>query len=82
MADASNGLRLCLCDINPGNFKKLPDGRVAAFDFTANSFLPPLFTAVAMAKAQDGFSEEVAKHMNYPRYCRCNPDSLLFPGPL
>ena len=67
LADASNGLRLCLCDINPSNFKKLPGGRVAAFDFSTSCFLPPLFITVALARAQDDFSEQVARRIDCPK---------------
>ena len=67
MDDAHDGLRLCPCDINPGNFKEGPDGKVVALDFGATCFLPPSFFAVAMAKAEDNFTWKVAKHINYPK---------------
>ena len=67
MADSHDGLRLCPCDINPGNFKKGLDGKVVAMDFHATCFLPPSFFAVAVAKAMDNFTERVAKHVNYPK---------------
>ncbi|OJA16052.1 hypothetical protein AZE42_05495 [Rhizopogon vesiculosus] len=66
VADASDGLYLCPCDINPGNFKKLPDGKVVALDFRASCFLPPSFFAVAMEKAVDLFTQRVARHVKYP----------------
>ncbi|OAX41408.1 hypothetical protein K503DRAFT_502549 [Rhizopogon vinicolor AM-OR11-026] len=66
VADASDGLYLCPCDINSGNFKKLPDGKVVALDFRASCFLPPSFFAVAMAKAVDHFTMKVARHVKYP----------------
>ncbi|KAF8961430.1 hypothetical protein BDZ97DRAFT_1829241 [Flammula alnicola] len=67
MANASDGLYLCPCDINPGNFKKLSGDKVVALDFRASCFLPPSFFAVAMAKAEDDFTEKVARHAKYPK---------------
>jgi hypothetical protein len=61
-----DGLYLCPCDINPGNFKKLPGGKVVALDFRATCFLPPSFFAVAMAKAWDDFTRKVAMRVKYP----------------
>ncbi|OJA18084.1 hypothetical protein AZE42_09064 [Rhizopogon vesiculosus] len=66
VTDASDGLYLCPCDINPRNFKKLPDGKVVALDFRASCFLPPSFFAVTMAKAMDHFIIKVARHVKYP----------------
>jgi len=70
VADASDGLYLCPCDIYPGNFKKLPDGKMVALDFGATCFLPPSFFALAMAKERGNFrsdfAEKVAKHVHYP----------------
>jgi hypothetical protein len=67
VADARAGLRLCPCDINPGNFKKCPDGTVVALDFRATCFLPPSFFAVAMEKATCRFAWKVAKLINDPQ---------------
>ncbi|KAG8955869.1 hypothetical protein FRC04_006316 [Tulasnella sp. 424] len=67
VADAHDGLRLCPCDIHPGNFKKGLDGKVVALDFRATCFLPPSFFAVAMAKADGDFSRKVAQLVNYPK---------------
>ena len=67
MADASDGLYLCPCDIHFGNFKKLPDGKMVALDFHATCFFPPSFFAVAIAKAGHYFTEKVAKHVKYPK---------------
>ena len=67
MADAIDGLCLCPCDINPGNFKKRPDGKVVALDFRATCFLPPSFFAVAMKKAEDIFTQKVAQRVDYPK---------------
>lgn len=67
MADASDGLRLCPCDIHPGNFKKGQDGKVVVLDFRATCFLPPSFFAVAMAKADDNFTRRVANCVNYSK---------------
>ncbi|KAG8922933.1 hypothetical protein FRC01_013435, partial [Tulasnella sp. 417] len=50
VADAHEVLRLCPCDVTPGNFKKREDGQVVALDFNATCFLPPSFFAVAMKK--------------------------------
>ncbi len=55
MDDAHNGLCLCPCNINPGNFKEGPDGKVVALDFGATCFLPPSFFTIAMAKAEDNY---------------------------
>jgi len=52
VSGARDGLRLCPCDITPGNFKKCTDGTVVALDFCATCFLPPSFFAVAMAKIE------------------------------
>jgi hypothetical protein len=71
--DARAGLRLCPSDINPGNFKKCPDGTVVALDFCATCFLPPSFFAVAIQNSIGSFStwadfaEKVAKLVNYPQ---------------
>jgi hypothetical protein len=68
--DARAGLRLCPCDINPGNFKKCPDGTVVALDFCATCFLPPSFFAVAIRKARStwgDFAEKLAELVNYPQ---------------
>jgi hypothetical protein len=66
VADASTGLRLCPCDLNPGNFKMCPDGTVVALDFRATCFLPPSFFAVAMETANRNFASKVAElQMNY-----------------
>ncbi|KAJ7293953.1 hypothetical protein C8J57DRAFT_1457897 [Mycena rebaudengoi] len=67
VADASDGLYLCPCGMHPGNFKKLPEGKVVALDFTASCFLPPSFFAVAMAKALDEFAIWVARRVEYPK---------------
>ncbi|KIO16673.1 hypothetical protein M407DRAFT_246939 [Tulasnella calospora MUT 4182] len=67
VADTNAGLRLCPCDINPGNFKKCQDGAVVALDFRATCFLPPSFFAVTMVKARDSFSRKVARRFNYPK---------------
>lgn len=67
MADARDGLRLCPCDIHPGNFKKGRDGKIVALDFRATCFLPPSFFAVAMAKEDNIFARMVAKHVDYPK---------------
>ncbi|KAJ7293904.1 hypothetical protein C8J57DRAFT_1041333 [Mycena rebaudengoi] len=67
VADARDGLYLCPCDIHPGNFKKLPNGKVVALDFTASCFLPPSFFAVAMAKVWDEFAIKVAQSVDYPK---------------
>lgn len=67
MADASDGLYLCPCDIHPGNFKKLPDDSIVALDFRATCFLPPSFFAVAMEKTWNIFTMKVARHVKYPK---------------
>ncbi|KDQ11103.1 hypothetical protein BOTBODRAFT_114818 [Botryobasidium botryosum FD-172 SS1] len=67
VADASDGLFLCPCDIHPGNFKKLLDGTIVAIDFHMTCFLPPSFFAVAMRKEDDLFAQMVAKCVKYPR---------------
>jgi hypothetical protein len=59
-ADAQNGLYLCPCDVNPGNFKKLDDGTVVALDFGATCFLPPTFFAVAVRKLGDIFPQSAS----------------------
>jgi hypothetical protein len=48
VTDAIDGLCLCPCDINTGNFKKHTDGKVVALNFRATCFLPASFFAVAM----------------------------------
>jgi hypothetical protein len=65
--DARDSLRLCPCDITPGNFKKHRDGTVVALDFHATCFLPPSFFAVAMGKAMGNFAWKVSKLVNYPK---------------
>ncbi|KAG8737688.1 hypothetical protein FRC10_007942 [Ceratobasidium sp. 414] len=67
VADARAGLRLCPCDINPGNFKKPPAGKVVALDFRATCFLPPSFFAVTMEQTWDVFTQRVAMHIDYPK---------------
>lgn len=67
LAYAHGGLRLCPCDITPGNFKKCRDGTVAVLDFDATCFLPPSFFAVAMARAEHLFTWKVARLVNYPQ---------------
>ncbi|TFY71396.1 hypothetical protein EVG20_g1605 [Dentipellis fragilis] len=67
VADAHDGLRLCPCDINPGNFKKCEDGTIVALDFRATCFLPPSFFAVAMAKAMRNFAWQVNRYVDYPK---------------
>jgi len=56
---------LCPCDINPVNFKKLPDGKVVALNFVSRASCPLLF-AVAMAMALDDFTRKVARPSKYP----------------
>ncbi|KAJ7494469.1 hypothetical protein B0H11DRAFT_2004765 [Mycena galericulata] len=66
VADASDGLYLCPCFINPENFKELPGGKVVALDFHDSCFLPPSFFAVAMEMSNDGFTIRVAERVEYP----------------
>jgi len=65
VADASDGLFLCPCDIHPGNFKKFPDGTIVAIDFRFSCFLPPSFFSVAMRKEHRLFPQRVAKFVKY-----------------
>lgn len=66
VADASDGLFLCPCDIEPHNFKKLPDNTIVALDFHYSCFLPPSFFAVAMMKETRSFAGAVARCVKYP----------------
>ncbi|KAG8975208.1 hypothetical protein FRB90_009581, partial [Tulasnella sp. 427] len=67
VADASNGLFLCPCDISLGNFKKDEDGKLVVLDFRMMCFMPPCFFAIAMAKAGHYFfAQRVAKRVKYP----------------
>jgi hypothetical protein len=67
-----DGLRLCPCDINRTNFKKVPQGKVVALDFGATCFLPPSFFAFAMAAAEDRFTRLVAQYVEYPASANLN----------
>jgi hypothetical protein len=67
VADASDGLFLCPCDIHPGNFKKLPDNTIVAIDFRSTCFLPPSFFGVAMRKQNDLFGQVVAQCVRYTK---------------
>ena len=64
--DAENGLYLCLCDINPSNFKKFEGGTVVALDFRAICFLPPVFFVVAMVKLREIVPRNVAGSVQCP----------------
>jgi hypothetical protein len=63
---AQTGLYLCPCDITPRTFKKFEDGTVAALDFGATCFLPPVFFAVAVRKLVGNFARRVAQRVHYP----------------
>ncbi|KAF8265623.1 hypothetical protein EI94DRAFT_1735291 [Lactarius quietus] len=65
VADASNGLFLCPCDIHPGNFKKLPDNTIVAIDFRYTCFLPPSFFGIAMRKQHDVFGQVLSQLVGY-----------------
>ena len=67
VANASNGLFLCPCDIHPGNFKKLADNTIVAIDFRHACFLPPSFFGVAMRKQNHVFGQVMAQYLTYPK---------------
>lgn len=67
VADSSDGLSLCPCDIHPSNFKKLPDNTIIAIEFRYTCFLPPSFFAVAMKKEHHRFAYLVDQLLKYPR---------------
>ena len=67
VTDAKSGLCLCPCDIHPGNFKKLQDGKLVALDFRATCFTPRSFVGVAMCNSWDIFARTVATQVTYPR---------------
>ncbi|KAG8960644.1 hypothetical protein FRC05_006702, partial [Tulasnella sp. 425] len=66
VAEAHHGLYLCPCEIHPGNFKKVRDGKVVALDFGATCFLPRSFFVFTMARRVNSFAFKVAQRLTYP----------------
>ncbi|KDQ10809.1 hypothetical protein BOTBODRAFT_68391 [Botryobasidium botryosum FD-172 SS1] len=64
--ESSDGLYLCPCDINSGNFKKCEDGKIIALDFGATCFLPPSFLAFVLVKPGNNFARNVAQYLTCP----------------
>ena len=64
--ETRDGLRLCPCDINRTNVKKVLQGKVVALTFGATCFLPPpSFFAFAMAAGEDRFTRLEAQYVKY-----------------
>ncbi|TRM64601.1 hypothetical protein BD626DRAFT_492381 [Schizophyllum amplum] len=66
VSEAENGLFLCPCDIDPGNFRRRSiDGQLFALDFGATCLLPSSFFAVAMRLSENRFCRKVAQRVTY-----------------
>ncbi|KAJ8502874.1 hypothetical protein ONZ45_g11353 [Pleurotus djamor] len=67
VTESKDGLFLCPCDVDPGNFRKRSsDGQMFALDFFSSCFLPPSFFALAMFLSPNRFSKEVAMKVTHP----------------